>query len=180
MFGFEGGDSYVLYGTCPIDHTYEGVMEDIQRLSYASLNSFDLTTHGFFFWNFKTELESRWSYLQAVENKWIPTSWKEKTLNKIQDACPARNISQYLQSSYDLDHLYTWKKTSYMNKLFIGLSMFFCGFILLAILQLTKRLESNANEFQPRKLLHERLSPSFSLSRFYSRHSYHRIPDQIS
>ena len=57
-----GGPSYVEYGTCPVDRAYPDEINDVQEFSFAQLYSYDLFTHGFFFWNFRTELESRWDY----------------------------------------------------------------------------------------------------------------------
>ena len=42
-------------------------------MALSKLFAFDYANHGQFFWNFRTELEPRWSYLQATTNGWIPT-----------------------------------------------------------------------------------------------------------
>ena len=71
-----GGPSYVSYGLCPVDKRWTHEQEDVQRLSYAALNAYDSQTHGFFFWNFRTELgEVRWDYGLAVERGWLPRDW---------------------------------------------------------------------------------------------------------
>ena len=61
-----GGKSSVEYGMCPIDLILEDEVEEVKKLSYAKLHAFDMSTHGQFFWNFRTELETRWDYLQVV------------------------------------------------------------------------------------------------------------------
>ena len=42
------------------------------NLTIAKLYAFDLNNHGFFFWNFRTELEPRWDFSRAVAMGWIP------------------------------------------------------------------------------------------------------------
>lgn len=44
------------------------------RLGLAKIYAFDVDTHGFFFWNFRTELESKWDYQKAVALGWLPTA----------------------------------------------------------------------------------------------------------
>jgi hypothetical protein len=61
-----GGQSYVEYGTCPRDRPFPNDIEEIRLLSYAKLHAFDYFTHGQFFWNFRTEFEPRWDYLQVT------------------------------------------------------------------------------------------------------------------
>ena len=62
-----GGNSSVEYGMCPIDRILEhNEVEEVRKLSYAKLRAFDMATHGQFFWNFRTELETRWDYQQVT------------------------------------------------------------------------------------------------------------------
>lgn len=45
-----------------------------------------------FFWNFKTELPSKWDYVKAVDNGWIPrdpTAWDEA----VETACNVRRAA---------------------------------------------------------------------------------------
>lgn len=58
----DGGPSYVEFGTCPVDRSYPNEIGDVKKFALAQLYSYDLFTHGFFFWNFRTELETRWDY----------------------------------------------------------------------------------------------------------------------
>jgi glucan 1,3-beta-glucosidase len=56
------------------------------HLAYKKINAFSGIGHGFYFWNFRTDVdEPHWSYLLALERGWIPTG----NLNddKIQNAC---------------------------------------------------------------------------------------------
>ena len=47
----------------------------MRDLAMAKLFAFDLNTHGQFFWNFRTELEPRWDYMQSVSRGWLPSHW---------------------------------------------------------------------------------------------------------
>ena len=57
-----GGVSYVEYGMCPRDRPFAGERDVVRTLSYNKLHAFDHSTHGQFFWNFRTEFETRWDY----------------------------------------------------------------------------------------------------------------------
>ena len=46
--------------------------EVLRKLAHKKLCSFSRSTHGWYFWNFRTELSDRWNYLKAVDNNWIP------------------------------------------------------------------------------------------------------------
>jgi len=61
-----GGKSSVEYGMCPIDLILVNEVSEVRKLSYAKLHAFDRSTHGQFFWNFRTELGTRWDYHQVL------------------------------------------------------------------------------------------------------------------
>lgn len=83
-----GGPSFVEFGTCPVDRVYQNEISEVQQFAYAQLYSYDLFTHGFYFWNFRTELETRWDYQRAVELGWLPTDWEAvSTRQMIERAC---------------------------------------------------------------------------------------------
>ena len=54
------------------DTGYTSENEAMTILSRAKMNAFDMGSHGQFFWNFRTEFEPRWSYLEAVRLNWLP------------------------------------------------------------------------------------------------------------
>eukprot|EP01041_Mallomonas_annulata_P011054 gene11054-23110_t len=72
---FGTGESYVSYGKCPRDHYIENEDKSMRSLAMAKLYAFDLHTHGQFFWNFRTEFEPRWDFMQAVSRGWLPSRW---------------------------------------------------------------------------------------------------------
>jgi len=62
-----------LFGKCPVDKRYQNEDEFASNLAKAKLYAFDFGGHGWFFWNFKTDLqEPRWDYSRAVSQGWIP------------------------------------------------------------------------------------------------------------
>jgi len=70
---FGTGSSTPSYGQCPVDkewHNNDIFMKDLAR---AKLYAFD-SLHGWAFWNFKNELEPRWSYIAATDLEYFPQS----------------------------------------------------------------------------------------------------------
>jgi glucan 1,3-beta-glucosidase len=57
----------------------------MQRLAMKKIDAFSGIGHGFYFWNFRTDLyEPQWSYMAALERGWIPRgnlAGNEKILN---------------------------------------------------------------------------------------------------
>jgi hypothetical protein len=70
-----GGDSYVEYGTCPIDSP--SLLTQMIPFANAQLHLYDHLLHGQFFWTFRTELETTWDYSKAVAVGWLPSDWDE-------------------------------------------------------------------------------------------------------
>eukprot|EP01039_Chlorochromonas_danica_P008234 gene8234-9081_t len=97
-----GGPSYVEYGTCPVDRVLPTDHHEVPRFAYAQLHAFDQQTHGFFFWNFRTELPSdRWNYQLAVQKGYLPYNWKDRaTIRRIRSGCDS-----YYANEGD-DHLF--------------------------------------------------------------------------
>jgi aryl-phospho-beta-D-glucosidase BglC (GH1 family) len=53
---FGTGSSTPSYGMCPVDKKWHNENMFMRDLAHAKLHAFD-ATHGFFMWNWKTELE---------------------------------------------------------------------------------------------------------------------------
>ncbi|CAN0122225.1 unnamed protein product, partial [Scytosiphon promiscuus] len=84
---FGTGSSTPSFGKCPIDAAWHSEDEFMTSLAYAKLNAFE-AGHGWFFWNFKTELEVRWDYLDAVERGYFPYHVDDLELNTdVNEAC---------------------------------------------------------------------------------------------
>ena len=64
-----GGKSYVEYGSCPRDRPFPNEKEDVRRLALAKLHAYDFHTHGQFFWNFRTEFETRWDFFRVSKER---------------------------------------------------------------------------------------------------------------
>jgi glucan 1,3-beta-glucosidase len=80
------GMSTPAYGMCPVDVSFDGNDHAVTMLAQAQLQVFE-ATHGQFFWNFRTELEPRWSYLEAVKRGWLPSLWNKETLASMTQIC---------------------------------------------------------------------------------------------
>ena len=48
--------------------------EDVQVLADCTLDVFDKTMDAQFIWTYRTEIEDRWSYIQAYDKGWINRS----------------------------------------------------------------------------------------------------------
>lgn len=104
------------YGMCPIDRDwmvedsdgmnwmrappeapkgFDGTDVVMRNLALKKINTFSLVGHGFYFWNFRTELpEPRWSYMLAVQNGWIP-SGASLNIDDVSKACEKEDNGQY-------------------------------------------------------------------------------------
>ncbi len=79
------------FGQCPVDASWVDEDTFMRKLAHAKLHAMDVG-HGFFFWNFKTELEDRWSYVNSVNKGYIPHDAESFDTNKeIQSACDRFN-----------------------------------------------------------------------------------------
>ena len=59
------------FGMCPIGRRWRTETLFMKALGRAKMHAFD-SGHGFYFWNFKTELEDRWDYMQSTEKGYFP------------------------------------------------------------------------------------------------------------
>eukprot|EP00752_Nemacystus_decipiens_P018730 g16793.t1 len=84
---FGTGSSTPSFGQCPIDAAWHSENEFMTSLAYAKLHAFE-GGHGWFFWNFKTELEVRWDYLAATDKGYFPYHVDDLEVNEaVIDAC---------------------------------------------------------------------------------------------
>ena len=89
-----GGESFVKYGMCPKDKSFPDEDEQVKKLAYAKLRSFDRNTHGQFFWNFRTEFEPRWDFAQAVKKGWLPIDYTHiETMELIDNSCNYESVA---------------------------------------------------------------------------------------
>lgn len=72
-----------------VDHS---VLKD---LSHKKISSFARSTHGWYFWNFRTEISLRWDYLRAVEEGWIPQDIEQVNPN-LASSCLKEDQGAYL------------------------------------------------------------------------------------
>ena len=53
------------------DPSVDATDEVIGSLAKKKMQSFALVAHGFYFWNFKTEFEPNWSFMEALARGWL-------------------------------------------------------------------------------------------------------------
>ena len=73
---------------------YDDTDNVMKLLAYKKISAYSGVGHGFYFWNFRTDLdEPDWSYMLAVKRGWIP----QGNFNdpKIQDACRSEDSNAY-------------------------------------------------------------------------------------
>jgi glucan 1,3-beta-glucosidase len=74
---------------------FDGTDDVMKDLALKKINTFTILGHGFYFWNFRTELpEPRWSYLLAVQKGWIPSGNSLNT-DEVTNACEKEDKGQY-------------------------------------------------------------------------------------
>jgi len=76
------------FGECPVGVAW-GAKEDeyMKSLTMKHLSSFN-SGHGWFFWNFRTELEPRWSFDTAWYKGWFPGNVSDWHASEVTSACP--------------------------------------------------------------------------------------------
>jgi len=68
----------------------------MRNLARKKINAFSGIGHGFYFWNFQTDLyEPSWSYMQALERDWIPNSQDFNSDPKVANACAAEDAGEF-------------------------------------------------------------------------------------
>ena len=81
--------------TPPVAPKHLDDTDDVMRqLAFKKIDAFSGIGHGFFFWNFRTDLyEPKWSYMEALERGWIPSG----NLNdeRITKACMREDSGQF-------------------------------------------------------------------------------------
>mmetsp|Transcript_24492 Transcript_24492/g.61990 ORF Transcript_24492/g.61990 Transcript_24492/m.61990 type:complete len:467 (+) Transcript_24492:209-1609(+) len=83
------GTSTPAFGMCPIDKSWPNDTEVMTALGHKKLNAWTYG-HGWFFWNFKTELEPKWDYLKSVANGWLPKD-AQGNHKEVYEACNKEN-----------------------------------------------------------------------------------------
>lgn len=68
MFGVDNG-------MCMSDSEHFGDA-DVEKLATCALDAYDRHIDAHFFWNFRNEIEARWSYTVAYDKGWINRSAK--------------------------------------------------------------------------------------------------------
>ena len=93
------------FGQCPIGVAWgaptnradRGTNEDeyMHSLAHKHINSFN-SGHGWFFWNFRTELEDRWSFIEAWKKGWFPANVSDTADPAVVGSCAPDTVTQTL------------------------------------------------------------------------------------
>eukprot|EP00968_Pinguiococcus_pyrenoidosus_P016850 scaffold1638_cov258-Pinguiococcus_pyrenoidosus.AAC.74 len=89
---FGTGASTPMWGYCPIGESWDdrGFSDDavMRELGFRKIYAFDQIGNGWYFWNFKTELEPRWDFMEAWRRIWIPVELETVDTNtRVVRAC---------------------------------------------------------------------------------------------
>ena len=88
------GTSGPSFGMCPISNSRSfgvGDFDVFMQLGAKKLNAFTVG-HGFYFWNFKNELDAKWDFLRAAQNGWLNL----KDTDSIRNACVKEDNGEYI------------------------------------------------------------------------------------
>ena len=117
---FSKGMSGPMFGLCPVDRDWlaerynhgeegsnwvssspeaprgrDGTDEVMSELAMKKISAFSGIGHGFYFWNFRTDLYNpQWSYLLAVERGWIPKG--DLSDPKIINSCHTEDVGAFV------------------------------------------------------------------------------------
>ncbi|KAL1507112.1 hypothetical protein AB1Y20_007968 [Prymnesium parvum] len=87
-------------GKCPIGVQWgDSEQSAMTALASKQIHSFN-QGHGWMFWNFRTELEDRWSYLASCARKWFPAN-VSSIEDETADACLSHSCEDQLANDAD-------------------------------------------------------------------------------
>ena len=69
---------------CPIDSDHFSERQT-RRLAKSMLKTFNDHVEGQFMWNFRNEMEDKWSYVNAYDKGWINQNTSDEILDVIDD-----------------------------------------------------------------------------------------------
>lgn len=85
------------HGRCPTDHAWPDDDEVMSQLARKKLFAYGgKGSAGWFFWNFRTEVTDRWSFLAAAEKGWLPEHLDEHTDSSLRFVCTVRGPTRAL------------------------------------------------------------------------------------
>jgi len=89
---FGSGISGPMFGMCPREMAH-GRREDeyMTTLAHKQIEAFN-AGHGWFFWNFRTELEPHWDFLEAWRRGWFPRNVSDLEAIKKLKVCDADTL----------------------------------------------------------------------------------------
>jgi len=85
---FGTGVSGPQFGKCPTGFEWGGSEDDFMTTLADKLQASYTSGHGWFFWNFRTEIEPRWSFLEAYARGWFRQDVSAFGTEQAKTACP--------------------------------------------------------------------------------------------
>jgi len=149
---FGSGISGPMFGRCPREMAMEEFEDEwITTLAHKQIASFN-QGHGWFFWNFRTEFESHWDYLEAYRRGWFPRNVSDfEGLEKLNVCAPgAHPLKPTTTHFLNADNIYGGQVGTYwISRNWLSLSVGTVGGAALAlvIMRLMKPKEGDASDY---------------------------------
>lgn len=90
---FGTGVSGPQFGMCPVGFEWGAHEDEYMTMLADKLQASYTSGHGWFFWNFRTELEPRWSFLEAYARGWFRKDVSAFGAEQAKTACPNGDAS---------------------------------------------------------------------------------------
>lgn len=83
--------------TSPLAQNYDTNIDQtvLKELAHKKIASFARSTHGWYFWNFRTEISLRWDYIRASKRGWIPQDIRQLSPS-LASSCLKEDHGSYL------------------------------------------------------------------------------------
>ncbi len=84
------------FGMCPVTVEWGSMVDQaMTSLALKHMSSFN-SGHGWFFWNFRTELDPQWSYISSYFKGWFPANVSNVDSSDVTSACTANSAATKL------------------------------------------------------------------------------------
>ena len=101
---FGGGISGPMFGRCPREMALADKEDEwITTMAHKQIAAFN-KGHGWFFWNFRTEFESHWDFLEAYSRGWFPRNVSDTAAIERLRVCDERTPPLKPTTAHVIDH----------------------------------------------------------------------------
>lgn len=91
------GTSGPSFGYCPLSNNRSFALDDhemFRQLGQKKVNAFNFG-HGWYFWNFKTEIDPKWDFMRSVERGWLPRNISSPGVD-VDHACDQEDTGDFV------------------------------------------------------------------------------------